>query len=259
MDEFVKLSTPDNFILQINLNRPSQLNALNQELLKQLSHALENAKQDTAVKAILITGSERAFCAGADINELQSLNGNKGVTFACFGQAVFRQLELLGKPSLAAISGTAFGGGLELAMAATLRIATEQAVFAQPEIKLGVIPGFGGTKRLSRLIGLGRALDLCLTGKRIDADYALRIGLVNELATSDNLLPRALNILKELTQLSPLAMQSIMTVIDEGYNLPLEQALALEAAHFGLCCNTKDKQEGVSAFLEKRKASFTGA
>lgn len=259
MDDIVKLSYPEKGVLQVTLNRPQQLNALSQEVLQKLTHIFHDAKSDPAVRAILLAGEGKAFCAGADIKQLAALNGPDGVTFARFGQAVFRALETLGKPSLAAIQGFAFGGGCELAMAATMRIASNNAVFGQPEIKLGVIPGFGGTQRLSRLIGKGRALEICLTGRRFSAEEAWKWGLVNELTTPEELLSRALIILKELVQLGPVAMQSIMTVIDQGYNLSLEEAMELEAVHFGLCCTTADKEEGVNAFIEKRAPAFTGA
>lgn len=257
-NDLIKTSTPETGILQITLNRPEQRNALSYELLLTLSHILEKVKQDKSIKAILLTGEGKAFCAGADIKQLSALNGSSGLQFAHFGQGVMRRLELLGKPSIAAIHGFAFGGGCELAMAATMRIATADAVFGQPEIKLGVIPGFGGTQRLSRLIGKGRALEICLSGRRFSAEEAHQWGLVNEITSSENLLIRAKTLLKELAQQSPVAMQSIITVINQGYDIPLEDGLELEAAHFGLCCTTRDKQEGVAAFLEKRTAQFSG-
>jgi len=257
MNNIVKLSS-ESGILHISLNRPDQLNALSHDVLKKLLQIFTDVKTDSSVKAILLTGEGKGFCAGADIKQLVDLNGKQGLEFARFGQHVFRQLELMGKPSLAAIHGFAFGGGCELAMSATLRIAAENTVFGQPEIKLGVIPGFGGTQRLSRLIGKGRALDICLTGKRFKADEALQWGFLNEISSGDNLLNRAKALLKELTQLSSFALQSIISIIHQGYDLPLEEAFELEATHFGLCCTTTDKREGVNAFLEKRTAIFTG-
>lgn len=259
MSQLIKVATSDDGILHISLNRPEQLNALSQDLMQRLSQVFHDAKQDKAVKAILLTGEGKGFCAGADIKQLAGLNGPDGLAFARFGQTVFRELELLGKPSLAAIHGFAFGGGCELAMAATLRIAAENSVFGQPEIKLGVIPGFGGTQRLARLIGKGRALDICLTGRRFTAEEGLRWGLLNEMTTADQLQTRAKAILSELVKLGQTALQSIMTVIHQGYDLPLEDACELEAVHFGLCCTTADKKEGVTAFLEKRAPVFSGA
>ncbi len=248
----------DDGIMQLTLNRPQQLNALNTEILQQLSLLLKEIKQDNSIKAILITGEGKAFCAGADIKQLVHLGATSGLIFARYGQAVMRQLELLGKPSLAAIHGVALGGGCELAMATTIRIAASSAVFGQPEIKLGVIPGFGGTQRLARLVGKGRALDICLTDRRFSANEALQWGLVSEVVSPDELLMRATSILQELAHLSPFALQSIMSVIQHGYDLSLEEALELEATHFGLCCATSDKQEGVTAFLEKRIPVFSG-
>ncbi len=255
----IRITMHETSIMQIHLNRPDQLNALSHEVLVRLHEVLIEAKQNKAVRAILLTGEGKVFCAGADIKQLASLSSSEGVAFATFGQKVFNTLEQLGKPSLAAIHGVAFGGGCELAMAATLRIAANTTVFSQPEIKLGVMPGFGGTQRLSRLIGLGRALDLCLTGRRFSAEDALQWGLLSEVTTPDTLTSRAMSILHELTQLAPIALENIMSAIHQGYNLPLAEALSLEAANFGLCCATADKQEGVQAFLEKRPAKFSGA
>lgn len=258
VNDIVKVLSPEPGIIQVSLNRPEQLNALSHEVLEQLLDIFENIKNDASTKAVLLTGEGKVFCAGADIKQLAALNGRDGVTFARFGQMVFRNLELLGKPSLAAIQGVAFGGGCELAMSATLRMATHNATFGQPEIKLGVIPGFGGTQRLSRLVGKGRALDLCLSGRRFTAEEAFQWGLVNEIVSPEDLYLRAIAKLKELVSMSPSAMQSIITVINQGYDIPLEEALELEAAHFGICCTTQDKREGVSAFLEKRPAVFKG-
>jgi enoyl-CoA hydratase len=259
MNDIVKVSSLESGILQVSLNRPDQLNALSQEVLQRLSRIFQDARHDASVKAILLTGEGKGFCAGADIKQLVPLNGQDGLKFARYGQEVFRSLELAGKPSLAAIHGFAFGGGCELAMAATLRIATNNAVFGQPEIKLGVIPGFGGTQRLSRLIGKGRALEICLTGRRFKAEEALQWGFLNEVTTPEDLVSRARAILKELTQLGSVAIQGIISAIHLGYDLPLEEAFELEATHFGLCCATSDKREGVNAFLEKRTAIFNGA
>lgn len=259
INDLVILHTPANGILQISLNRPEQLNALNRALLQRLKQIFNEVKHDKTIKGILLSGTGKAFCAGADIKQLAELKtGPQGLAFACFGQEVFRSLELLGKPSIALIQGFALGGGCELAMAATLRLASIGSVFAQPEIKLGVIPGFGGTQRLSRLIGKGRALELCLTGRRFSVEEAHQWGLVNEVMNTTDLLSRGISLLKELVQLSPIALSSIQNVIHQGYDLNLEEALAMEASHFGICCTTKDMQEGVSAFLEKRTATFTG-
>ncbi len=248
----------DSGILQLTMNRPDALNALNADLLEQFHHHFLSAKTDPMVKALLITGQGKAFCAGADIKQLAQLTGQTGLEFAKRGQHVFRLLEQLGKPSLAAINGFALGGGCELAMAATLRIASANAIVGQPEVKLGVIPGFGGTQRLARLIGKGRALDLCLTGRTIKAEEACAWGLINEVVPLGELIERAQAILSNLIQLPPLALRGVMSAIDYGYNLSLEDALELEATHFGLCCATRDKIEGVNAFIEKRAGVFEG-
>ncbi len=245
-------------ILTLTLNRPEKLNALSDNVLHLLSEQFERAKKDAAVKAILITGEGKAFCAGADIERLAECNAERGYAFACHGQHVFRQLETLGKPSLAAVNGYAFGGGCELAISATLRIASTLAQFGQPEIKLGVIPGYGGTQRLSRLIGKGRALDLCLTGRFIPAEMALSWGLVTEVTSPENLIFRGQEILKSIISLAPIAISSVMEVIDHGFDLSLEDAFHVEALQFARTCATSDKVEGVSAFLEKRKAVFKG-
>lgn len=258
-NQLVNVSQSSSGILHISLSRPDQLNALNHDLLMRLSSLFTDAASDASIKAILLTGEGRGFCAGADIKQLQQLDGVTGLQFAHIGQSVFRQLELSGKPSLAAIHGFAFGGGCELAMSATLRIAVDNAVFGQPEIKLGVIPGFGGTQRLARLIGKGRALDICLTGRRFSASEALQWGFLNEVTSQDKLIARANEILEGLITLAPFAQKAIMSSIHQGYDLPLNEGLEVEAMQFGLCCTTADKKEGVSAFLEKRAAAFTGA
>jgi len=246
-------------ILILTLNRPEKLNALNQAVLLSLEQALCRARDDKDIRGILITGTGKAFCAGADISKLAECDAQTGYTFACEGQRVFRALETLGKPSLAAVNGFAFGGGCELAMAATLRMASETAQFGQPEVKLGVIPGYGGTQRLARLVGKGRALDLCLTSRFIDAQTAYAWGLVTEVCAPDQLLALALQRLHSICfEMGPSAVSAVMEVIDRGYDLPLEEGLHLEALHFAKTCATQDKTEGVSAFLEKRRPEFTG-
>lgn len=266
MTSVIKTSLDEHGILKIILNRPDKLNALNQEVLEELLKQFTEAKINSEVRAILIIGEGKAFCAGADINRLAEVNAQSGYEFAIHGQEVFRALETLGKPSIAAINGFAFGGGCELAMSASLRIASIKAQFGQPEVKLGVIPGYGGTQRLARLVGKGRALDLCLTGRFISANEALQWGLVTEVVSgSDNveelyatLLTRAEAILKTILGMGPLAIKSVLEVIDRGYDLPLSDALHLEAVHFALTCATQDKKEGVNAFLEKKVPNFKG-
>ncbi|WP_454780654.1 enoyl-CoA hydratase/isomerase family protein [Legionella sp. WA2022007384] len=245
-------------ILTLTLNRPEKLNALSSEVLDALEELFHYAKTNPKVKALMITGNGKAFCAGADINRLAECTAQTGYEFACRGQEVFRLLETLGKPSLAAVNGFSFGGGCELAISATLRIASTKAQFGQPEVKLGVIPGYGGTQRLARLIGKGRALDLCLTGRFINAETALHWGLVSEVVEPEALLERGKALLYGILSMSPLAVAGIIEVIDHGYDLSLTDALHLEAIHFAKVCASEDKREGVAAFLEKRVAQFKG-
>ena len=245
-------------VLVITLSRPEKLNALNDEVLQSLTTILTAAKTDPKVKGILISGQGKAFCAGADIQRLAACDAQTGYDFAKEGQAVFRLLETLGKPSLAAINGYALGGGCELAMAATLRIAATTAQFGQPEVKLGVIPGYGGTQRLARLVGKGRALDLCLTGRSIDANTALNWGLVCDVVPLEELEEKAWALLQQILTMGPLAVEAVMEVIDYGYDLPLTDALHLEALHFAKTCASSDKQEGTAAFFARRKPVFKG-
>ncbi len=248
----------ENGILTVTLNRPEKLNALSTDVLEALLELFTSAKDNSEVKAVLLTGNGKAFCAGADISRLAQCNADSGYHFACFGQHVFRQLETLGKPSLAAVNGFAFGGGCELAMAATLRIASIEAQFGQPEVKLGVIPGYGGTQRLARLVGKGRALDLCLTGRFINAQTALNWGLVSEVVEAEQLLVHGYQLLKGILAMAPLAVAGVMESIDRGYDMSLTDALHLEAVHFAKVCASQDKNEGVAAFLAKRQAQFKG-
>lgn len=245
-------------ILTLTLNRPEKLNALSFEVLQALAELFTQAKENPKVKGVIITGTGKAFCAGADISRLAECNADSGYRFACDGQSVFRQLESLGKPSLAAINGFAFGGGCELAIAATLRIAATPAKFGQPEVKLGVIPGYGGTQRLARLIGKGRAMDMCLTGRFIDAQTALQWGLVTAVVEPEALLEEGKKILGSILDMAPLAVSSVMEVIDRGYDMSLNDALHLEAVHFAKVCASEDKKEGVAAFLAKRPPVFKG-
>lgn len=254
------LSIKQTEVIQIiTLNRPDKLNALNETLLQELFDCLKASQTDSSIQGLILTGAgEKAFCAGADIKQLALTNAQTGYAFAKQGQAVFSFLENLGKPSLAAINGYAFGGGCELAMAATLRVASEQAVFGQPEIKLGVIPGYGGTQRLPRLIGKGRALAICLSGNTFSAKEALDWGFLTEIYPANTLLDDALGLMKILTQQAPIAASYIMNAINKGMDLPLADALELEATLFGLSCATKDKTIGTQAFIEKRPPVFEG-
>lgn len=254
----ININPSANGIVHVKLNRPQQLNALNRETLETLAAFFEAAKEDASIRGILLSGEGKGFCAGADITQLAPLDKKAGHAFAEYGQRVFSLLENLGKPSVAAIHGFAFGGGCELAMSATLRIAAVGTVFGQPEIKLGVIPGFGGTQRLTRLIGPSRALEYCLTGKRFTTEEALAWGFLNAVAPVAELESAAMALLQDCTQYSPIAARAIIDTIYATEGLTLTEGLRIEATAFGLCCDTKDKQEGVAAFLEKRQPEFRG-
>jgi enoyl-CoA hydratase len=246
-------------IARITFNRPSVLNALNLKMLDELSNCLENARRDDSVRVVILTGAgEKAFVAGADINELSRQTALEGKETALRGQGVFRRLETLGKPSIAAINGFALGGGCELALACTMRIASKNARLGQPEVKLGILPGYGGSQRLSRLCGKGIASELILTGEMIFAEEALRIGLVNRLVEPGDLLATAESIARKIIANAPLAVKYSLEAIDKGMEMPQEEGLFLEAALFGLCCATEDMREGTRAFLEKRPAKFQG-
>lgn len=245
-------------VLVITLNRPEKLNALNAEVLQGLEALLHSAKTDSKVKGILLTGQGKAFCAGADIHRLAECDAQTGYEFARMGQAVFRLLETLGKPSIAAVNGYALGGGCELAMAATLRIAASTAQFGQPEVKLGVIPGYGGTQRLARLVGKGRALDLCLTGRSIDAGTAQAWGLVSDVVPLEQLEEKAMGTMQQILGMGPLALAGVMESIDYGYDLPLTEAFHIEALQFAKTCASTDKKEGTDAFFARRQPVFKG-
>jgi enoyl-CoA hydratase len=246
-------------IAVLTLNRPKVLNALNAATFRELSTALEELVSNRAVRAILLTGAgEKAFAAGADIQELAQVSAIEGQALAESGQHLFDRIENCGKPVIACVNGFALGGGCELTLACTLRIASEAAKFGQPEVKLGLIPGYGGSQRLPRLIGKGAALKLLLTGDIIPAAEALRLGLVEEVVPSTELLSRAEQIAKTIATQAPLAIEKCLEAVHVGYDLPLRQAFAHEAALFGLCCGTADKAEGTRAFLEKRVPVWKG-
>jgi enoyl-CoA hydratase len=246
-------------IAVITINRPTVLNALNAATLRELSVAVENVAADASIRVILLTGAgPKAFVAGADIGELARLDEATGREYAVRGQELFRRIEKLGKPVIACINGFALGGGCELAMACTLRIASDAARLGQPEVKLGVIAGFGGTQRLPRLVGRGEALKLLLTGAMIPASEALRIGLVDEVVPAAGLMARAEALAVEIAANAPIALQRTLIAVDSGLDLSLDDGLAEEARHFGQCCATQDKAEGTGAFLTKRSAVWTG-
>jgi enoyl-CoA hydratase len=246
-------------IAYITINRPKVLNALNGQTLDDLRIAFEDARDDAGIRGAIITGAgERAFIAGADINELARLSAIEAKTLSHKGHALFDLVENLGKPVIAAVNGFALGGGCETALACTIRLATEHAKFGQPEVKLGLIPGYGGTQRLARLVGKGRALQLLLTGGMMNAQEAYRIGLVNEIVPDGGLIARAEAILQDIIANAPLAVRFAIEAVNKGLETSLAEGLALEASLFALCAATEDKKEGTSAFLEKRVAKFRG-
>lgn len=250
----------DGPVAVITLNRPSVLNALNAHLLGELSLALMELERNDDVRAIVITGAGmKAFAAGADIGELNALpNAVEGAEKARAGQGITLQIERLRKPVIVAINGFALGGGCELAMAGDIRIASENARFGQPEVNLGLIPGYGGSQRTTRLVGKGMAMYLCLSGEMIDAQEALRIGLVQKVVAQDALLDEAKKIGQTIAGKAPLAIAACKRAINTGAHIPIADALEIEALEFGTLVNTNDFKEGTSAFLEKRKAAWKG-
>jgi enoyl-CoA hydratase len=250
----------DEAVATITFDRPAVLNALDQRTLAELAEAIEALDADATVRVILLTGAgEKAFVAGADINELARQTPVSGRELARRGQALFTRIEHCGKPVIAVINGFCLGGGCELALACTFRFASATAQIGQPEINLGIIPGYGGSQRLARLVGKDRAMDLILTGRRVGADEALAMGLVTRVAPAASLMGEARAFARELALKPPLAVRYAMQAIDQGLEVPLEQGLELEAALFGLVAATDDMKEGTRAFLEKRKPTFRGA
>jgi enoyl-CoA hydratase len=248
-----------NGIAYITLNRPKVPNALNTPTRTDLKTAFEDAKANTSVHGVILTGAgDKAFIAGADISELAHVDAYDAEESSRFGQGVLDLIENLGKPVIAAINGFALGGGCETAMACTIRIAAEHAKFGQPEVKLGLLPGGGGTQRLPRLVGKGRAPQLILTGETIFAQEAYRIGLVNEVVPAANLIARAETILKQISANAPIAVKFSLEAANRGMDTSQSEGFALEASYFGICAATEDKKEGTSAFLEKRAPQFHG-
>ena len=246
-------------IAYITINRPQVMNALNQTTIMELIAAFLDARDDDGVRGIVLTGAGgKAFAAGADIAELAKATPTDAHEQARRGQQLTLLIETLGKPVIAAVHGLALGGGCELAMACSLRLATEEARFGQPEIKLGLIPGFGGTQRLSRLVGKAQATQLILTGETISAADAYRLGLINEIVTSDRLLARAEDILHQISKNAPLAVRYALQAITEGLDVTVSAGMELESALFAVCASTQDMREGTTAFLEKRHAVFNG-
>jgi enoyl-CoA hydratase len=245
-------------IVCITIDRPDALNALNQALLLELERAFDMARDDATIAGVIVTGAGKAFVAGADIAELVKIGAVEGERFTRQGQRLFDGIAHLGKPVIAAVNGYAFGGGCELALACTLRIASNEAKFAFPEVSLGVIPGFGGTQRLPRLIGAGRALQMILTATPVDAAEAYRVGLVNEVTSASELLERARAILQRICANAPVAVRLATRAVHLGLDMSLEGGQALESALFAVCASTADKLAGTNAFLAKQAPRFTG-
>ncbi len=251
--------TIEDKIAIVRLNRPDVLNALNREMLAELLACFTAIVSDDEVAAVVLTGTgDKAFAAGADIRQLAELNGVSGLEYSRAGQSVFDRIASMPKPVIAAVNGYCLGGGCELALACHFRFAAENARFGQPEVKLGLIPGYGGTQRLSRLIGQGRALEVILTGEPISAAEAERIGLVNRVVPREDLIRLSTETARKILANGPLAVRLALETVNKGAELPLERALAFESAMFGLCCSSEDMKEGTEAFIEKRKAQFRG-
>jgi enoyl-CoA hydratase len=243
----------------VTINRPDKLNALNDHVMAELGDAAERIATEDAIRGAILTGAgTKAFVAGADIGDLAKQGPFDGKARALRGQAVLRRLETCGKPVIAAVNGFALGGGCELAMACHVRVASENAKFGQPEVKLGIAPGYGGTQRLPRLVGKGVALQLILTGEMIDAHEAHRIGLVTKVAPAGELLAEAERLLRGILAMGPLAIRLALEAVDRGLEMSLDEGLLLEANHFGLLAATRDMKEGLTAFLERRQPKFEG-
>jgi enoyl-CoA hydratase len=249
----------DEAVALVTVNRPAVLNALNAASISELEQAMLQVRDDAAVRVVILTGAgTKAFVAGADIKEMSSLSPVEGYEYARTGQRLLDLIENLGKPVIAAVNGFALGGGNELAMACTVRVAADTARFGQPEIKLGLIPGYAGTQRLSRLVGQGRALHLLLTGEAIDAQEAWRIGLVNRVVPAADVLSEARTLATSLAAAAPVAVRYILDAVHHGREMPLADGTRFEATLFGLVFSTDDMREGTRAFIEKRKPEFKG-
>ncbi|WP_442945437.1 short-chain-enoyl-CoA hydratase [Oceanirhabdus sp. W0125-5] len=255
MYENIKLSI-ENGIATITMDRPQALNALNSQTLKELNSIIDEVECNDDIRVLIITGSGKSFVAGADISEMKDLNSVQGRKFGLLGNKIFRRLELLEKPVIAAVNGFALGGGCELAMACDIRIASSKAKFGQPEVSLGITPGFGGTQRLARLVGIGKAKELIFTGDMVRADEALRIGLVNNVVEPDELMNVAKEMAEKIKNNAPIAVAYSKVAINRGVEVDIETGLMYEGEVFGSCFSTEDQKEGMSAFLEKREKSF---
>ena len=257
--QHIRFDLDEKGVALITVNRPEKLNALSSAVIVELREAFERIHSDAAIRAAIVTGAgEKAFVAGADINELAALSAVELRAYALRGQASLRLLETCGKPSVAAVNGFALGGGLELAMACTVRFASENARLGQPEVKLGIVPGYGGTQRLPRLVGRGRALEMLLSGEPVTAAEAYRIGLVNAVRPQSELLAHSREWLEKVLANGPVAVALTMEAVDAGLDASLDAGLRLEAAAFGVTAATEDRREGTRAFLEKRRPAFAG-
>ena len=245
-------------IATLTVNRPDKLNALNDATIAELGRAIDEVRARIDIGGLIVTGAGRAFVAGADISELASQTPTIAKSRARTGQEIFRKFETSPKPVIAAVNGFALGGGCELALACHIRIASDKAKFGLPEVKLGTCPGYGGTQRLARLVGKGRAIQLITTAEMIDANEAYRIGLVNKVVTSDELAGAAMEMMKQILANGPLAVALCIEAVDRGLEMSLEEGLILEANHFGLLAATEDMTEGMKAFLDKRAPVFGG-
>ena len=255
----LQFNVDDSGIATVTINRPDKLNALNSQTVNELAEAFAQVEGDAAIRALILTGAgEKAFVAGADISGFGWSTKEAASEGSSSGSLIFRRLETSRKPSVAAVNGFALGGGLELALCCTVRIASDNARMGLPEVKLGIIPGYGGTQRLPRIVGRGRALEMILTGDPIDAAEALRIGLVNKVVPLADLIPTAKTLLGRMLNNGPVAVAAAMRVVDQGLDGSLEAGLAIESSLFGEVSTTADCKEGVAAFLEKRKQVFTG-
>jgi enoyl-CoA hydratase len=255
--EFLTLAV-ENRIATLTVNRPDKLNALNDATIAELGKAIDEIRTRDDIAGVIVTGAGRAFVAGADISELLSQTPTIAKARARAGQEVFRRFETSPKPVIAAVNGFALGGGCELALACHIRIASDKAKFGQPEVKLGTCPGYGGTQRLSRLIGKGRAIQLITTAEMIDAQEAFRLGLVNKVVAPEELMNAVMEMMNAILANGPLAVALCIEAIDRGLEMSLEEGLVLEANHFGLLAASEDMTEGMKAFLEKRAPAFKG-
>lgn len=256
--ESLLLERSENGVYWLRINRPAVLNALNTQVLRELSHVLDELYSDANLRVLVVTGSGKAFVAGADIEEMSTMSPIEGEHFAHLGVSVFRRLEQLPVPVIAAVNGYALGGGCELALSCDIRIASEKAVFGQPEVGLGITPGFGGTQRLPRVVGYGIAMELLLSARNVRSDEALRIGLVNSVVPSEELESTCITLATKIVDRGPLAVRLAKQAVQRGMQVDVDTALSIENSLFGLCFSSADQKEGMAAFLEKRKANFTG-